>query len=114
MANLIAIARGTNAGSNTECSRLADVRASVGLNSWQTFVTVEMEKDGSTVIAVFRGHRDDPTLLTEVQLNSEHADSPLITCDGLLRTQTIAATMDSDIASSFEPRTIISDIEEDR
>jgi len=118
MADIIAIARGRGTNSETECSRLASREAEVQVNTWRTFVNVVMQKDGSTRITVSRSHLGTgPLVLTEIWINSERSESPLMTCDGMLReTMFLIAReemMDSDIASSFG-RTVTADIEEDR
>lgn len=78
-----------------------------------------MQKDGSAVITIRRGDINYfAPVLTQIHLNSEHAEQPLMTCDGMLRETMFLIgreeSMESDIASSFGPRTAETDIAEDR
>lgn len=114
MADIIAIARGRGRDSESECTRLASREGEVRINTWRTFVTVTMQKDGSAVINIERtvAAGGCPALLTEITVNSELSESPILSCDGLLREQVIAGLNRQ--GQPARSRTLASDLAEDR
>lgn len=91
MANLIGKLRGKTGEREVSASRLAEDEIEVHAASWNTFVTVIVDRLGRVQIKIARqiGDRakEKPTTLTEITLNSESDESPLFGCDGLLREQ---------------------------
>lgn len=86
MADIIAVAIGRGKDTETESTRLASREAEVKVQSWRTSVQVIMQKDGRTMIRILRDTGGGPrahTCLSEIHVNSELADSTIITADGV-------------------------------
>jgi hypothetical protein len=124
MANLIGKLKGYTGDREVSASRLAEDRIEVDANSWNTFVTVIIDKLGAVTIQIARvmdGRGKPPMVLSEVKLNTESSESPIFSADGLLREQIAAEAVSEYIADQnglndkeHEARSLESDLREDR